>query len=165
MEQPIVNTMCLFSNFTQHEISLPDYSSAQLANARSMGTRYGSRAKNAREQHKAILLNFSGSDWCAPCIKMHKEIFNADDFSQWANQHLILVNADFPREKKHQLPKNIQEQNNRLADSYNPKGVFPFTVLIDENGTVLRSWEGYPKTSPPEFIQELSATLSTNTKK
>lgn len=121
--------------------------------------------KNAREQHKAILLNFSGSDWCAPCIKMHKEIFNADDFSQWANQKLILVNADFPREKKHQLPKNIQEQNNRLADSYNPKGIFPFTVLIDENGSVLRSWEGYPKTSPPEFIQEITATLSRNQKK
>jgi thioredoxin-related protein len=97
--------------------------------------------------------------------KMHKEIFNADDFSQWANQKLILVNADFPREKKHQLPKNIQEQNNRLADSYNPKGIFPFTVLIDENGTVLRSWEGYPKTSPPEFIQEITATLSKNQKK
>lgn len=121
--------------------------------------------KNAREQHKAILLNFSGSDWCAPCIKMHREIFDNDFFSQWANQNLILVNADFPREKKHQLPKNIQEQNNRLADTYNQKGAFPLTLLINENGTVLKSWEGYPKVSPPEFLKELSIILSQTEKK
>lgn len=115
--------------------------------------------KNAREQHKAILLNFSGSDWCAPCIKMHREIFDNDGFSQWANQNIILVNADFPREKKHQLPKNIQEQNNKLADTYNQKGAFPLTLLLHENGTVLKSWEGYPKVTPQEFAKELSDIL------
>ena len=116
--------------------------------------------KNAREQHKAILLNFSGSDWCAPCIKMHKDIFESASFSAWANQYLIMVNADFPREKKRQLPAAIQQQNNRLADTYNAQGIFPLTVLINENGKVIASWEGNPKLSPEAFIHEIAIKLS-----
>jgi hypothetical protein len=32
----------------------------------------------AQKEHRYILLNFSGSDWCGPCIRMHKEIFEKD---------------------------------------------------------------------------------------
>ena len=49
----------------------------------------------AKAKHEFILLNFSGSDWCGPCIKMHDEIFEPDVFRQYADTHLILVNADF----------------------------------------------------------------------
>lgn len=116
--------------------------------------------KNAREQHKAILLNFSGSDWCAPCIRMHKNIFESASFTAWANQHLIMVNADFPREKKRQLPAAIQQQNNRLADTYNAQGIFPLTILLNENGKVIASWEGNPTISPEAFIHEIAIKLS-----
>jgi thioredoxin-related protein len=34
--------------------------------------------KIARKEHKYILLNFSGSDWCGPCIRFHKEILEND---------------------------------------------------------------------------------------
>jgi len=36
----------------------------------------------AKANHKLILLNFSGSDWCIPCIKMHKEIFENETFKK-----------------------------------------------------------------------------------
>jgi thiol-disulfide isomerase/thioredoxin len=29
--------------------------------------------KTAKEKHELILLNFSGSDWCGPCIMMRRE--------------------------------------------------------------------------------------------
>lgn len=29
----------------------------------------------AKQTHKLILLSFSGSDWCVPCIRMHKSFF------------------------------------------------------------------------------------------
>src|ERR1700730_17089614 len=61
-------------------------------------------AKNiAREEHKFILLNFSGSDWCGPCMRMRKEIFESKTFREMAASDLVLVNADFPRKKKNQL--------------------------------------------------------------
>ncbi|MBS1733393.1 MAG: thioredoxin family protein, partial [Bacteroidetes bacterium] len=60
--------------------------------------------KLAKEKHQLILLNFSGSDWCGPCIRMHREIFGNDEFIKMADSSLIMVNADFPRMKKNKLP-------------------------------------------------------------
>lgn len=97
----------------------------------------------AKTEHKYILLNFSGSDWCAPCIRMHHEIFETAVFEEMASRKLVLLNADFPRGKKNQLSKDQQQRNDNIAEQYNPKGTFPFTLLLDENGTVIKTWEGY----------------------
>ncbi len=35
----------------------------------------------AQKEHRHILLNFSGSDWCGPCILLRKDILDAPDFS------------------------------------------------------------------------------------
>src|SRR5258705_6861508 len=81
-------------------------------------TDFNKAQQSAKSEHKLILLNFSGSDWCGPCIRMHKEIFEAGGFTEYANDHLILVNADFPRLKKHELSKDQQAKNDKLADKY-----------------------------------------------
>ena len=73
--------------------------------------------KLATEKNECILLNFSGSDWCGPCIRMKKEIFESTDFKSFADEHLVLVNADFPRGKKRQLSKITEKQNESLADT------------------------------------------------
>src|SRR5689334_24906708 len=88
----------------------------------------------AKESHKLIVLNFSGSDWCIPCIRLHKEVFDSESFGKFAETSLVLVNADFPRLKKNQLSKVQTKQNEALADRYNPQGVFPLTLLLDEQG-------------------------------
>jgi thioredoxin-related protein len=113
----------------------------------------------AKTEHKLILLNFSGSDWCGPCIRMHKEIFENTSFIHLADTALVLVNADFPRLKKNQPSKNQEIENEKMADAYNPSGIFPFTVLLDENGKKLREWEGYPNESPGEFIKDLNNAI------
>ena len=110
-------------------------------------------------QHKYILLNFSGSDWCIPCIKLHKEIFESNAFEAFAGEHLELVNADFPRLKKNQLSKEQQKKNEQLADQYNPQGNFPYTLLLTEEGKVIKSWEGFPNVSPEEFTGQLKTLL------
>ncbi|MEP7319940.1 MAG: thioredoxin family protein, partial [Panacibacter sp.] len=107
----------------------------------------------AKEKHQLILLNFSGSDWCVPCIRMKKEIFENEQFSKMADTKLVLVNADFPRNKKNQLRKEIKKQNEALADKYNPEGKFPFTLLLDADGKILRSWDGLPAEPTPAFLE------------
>src|SRR5436305_1882226 len=109
----------------------------------------------ARKEHRHILLNFSGSDWCGPCIHMHKEIFGSTVFMQFANEKLVLMNADFPRQKKNQLPPKQQEMNDALADKYNPKGNFPYTLLLNADGKVLKEWNGLPNTTSEAFTQEV----------
>lgn len=114
---------------------------------------------NAQIEHKLILLSFSGSDWCGPCIRMRKEIFEDSTFVAFANHNLILLNADFPRQKKNQLSKIQQEQNNQMADKYNKSGVFPLTLLLNEEGGVLTSWEGFQKQGVLSFVAEIKEKI------
>ncbi len=116
---------------------------------------FGTAKQVAREKHELILLNFSGSDWCGPCMRLKKEIFESDEFTKVADNSLVLVNADFPRNKKNQLDKNIQKQNDALADQYNPDGKFPFTLLLDQDGKIIKTWEGLPDQTAAEFAAQV----------
>jgi thioredoxin-related protein len=113
----------------------------------------------AGKEHKYVLLNFSGSDWCGPCVRMHKEIFDDPTFQQFADSSLIMVNVDFPRNKKNQLSKEQQALNDKMADQYNSQGAFPYTVLLDANGKVLEQWNGYPKEDVASFIEDIKQTV------
>lgn len=119
-------------------------------------TNFEKAITEASTNKKLILLNFCGSDWCIPCIKMKKEIFESSEFQNFAPDNLVLVKADFPRLKKNQLDKQQTKQNEDLAARYNPQGAFPFTVLLDANGHVLKSWDGFYKKTPEEFTGEIS---------
>lgn len=109
----------------------------------------------AGREHKFILLNFSGSDWCGPCIKMKKEVFESEEFLSLAQEKLVLIRADFPRQKKNQLSAEQKAHNEALAEKYNPGGKFPFTLLLDENGNVIRKWDGYVFESQEKVIAEI----------
>jgi len=113
--------------------------------------------KQAAQEHKLILINFSGSDWCGPCIRLRKEILESSTFESYASAHLVLVRADFPRQKKNQLSKDQVKLNESLADKYNPDGKFPYTLLVDENGKVLKDWDGFPNETPEQFVSQISA--------
>lgn len=114
----------------------------------------------AREENKVILLNFSGSDWCGPCMRLRKELFDSEAFQQLADSSLVLMNADFPRGKKNQLSKDLQRQNEILADRYNPAGKFPYTVLLNADGSMIQSWEGYPQNNSQLFISQIKSVCN-----
>jgi hypothetical protein len=109
----------------------------------------------AHKEHKHILLNFSGSDWCGPCIMLRRQILDDTVFLQMADTSLVLVNADFPRKKKDQLSPQQQSINNALADQYNSEGQFPRTLLLNADGKVLKTWDGNPGVKPEVFAKEV----------
>jgi len=112
--------------------------------------------KQANISHKLVLVNFSGSDWCGPCIRLKNEILTTETFEKYAANHLLLVRADFPRQKKNRLPAEQIKLNEALAERYNPDGKFPYTVLVDESGKVLKAWDGFPNESPEKFVAEIA---------
>lgn len=118
---------------------------------------FNEAAKEASASHKLIVINFSGSDWCGPCIRLRKEILESAAFEGYAKENLILVRADFPRQKKNQLDKGQVKRNETLADQFNPDGKFPFTLLVDEHGKVLKQWDGYPDVSAAQFVEEIKS--------
>ena len=113
----------------------------------------------AQEQNKEILLVFQGSDWCAPCIKLDREIWTSREFKSYSKDHYVLVKADFPRRKKNQLESEQQEKNNLLAEKFNPKGYFPLVIVMDKEGHVLGK-TGYKKISPEDYIKLLNSFKS-----
>jgi thioredoxin-related protein len=115
--------------------------------------------KTAQEKHKYILLNFSGSDWCGPCIRLHQEIFDSPAFEAFAAEQLVLLQADFPRKKQHQLTKEQQSENDKLAEKYNQAGNFPSTVLLNSDGKVIKVWDGYPKQGATVFMEEINVAI------
>jgi thioredoxin-related protein len=118
---------------------------------------FNTAKKEAGQKHKLILVNFSGSDWCGPCIRLRKEILESQTFVDYAADHLVLVRADFPRQRKNQLGKEQVKLNEALADKYNAEGKFPFTLLVDENGKILKTWDGFPDVSADEFVSQVNA--------
>ncbi len=118
---------------------------------------FGIAKRIALQKHELILLNFSGSDWCGPCMRLHKEIFESPVFSKMADTSLVMINADFPRDRKHQLDAQTEKQNDALADKYNPTGIFPYTLLLDPQGNIIKTWEGLPSETADEFANDISA--------
>jgi len=116
--------------------------------------------EEARSENKLILLKFSGSDWCLPCIRMEKDVFSKDEFAQFADKSLEMVNADFPRLKKHELDKAVSKQNDALAEQYNKAGHFPYTLLLDADGKVLKVWDGYNGEKPEDLIRQIKIYAS-----
>lgn len=112
--------------------------------------------RKATEKKALILLNFSGSDWCIPCIKLHKNIIETEDFKKLETENVIIYhNADFPRNKKNQLSPELKKENDSLADKYNQRGLFPYTLLLNSEGKVLKSWEGLPSENALAFSKEI----------
>lgn len=118
--------------------------------------------KIARENNKYVLLNFSGSDWCGPCIRMRKEIFDSEVFKNMADAELVLVNADFPRKKKNQPTADQQNINDEMADKYNRQGIFPYTLLLNSEGKVVRTWEGLPDETAETFTVDVKNGIYSN---
>ena len=118
--------------------------------------------KVAKEKNELILLNFSGSDWCGPCIVLRKEYLESDMFTNYAKDHLVLVNADFPRKKKNLGDSDQIKRNENLAEIYNKNGMFPLTLLLNSDGKVLKTWQGKPDASVEKWVQEVEAVCDAN---
>jgi FAD:protein FMN transferase len=110
----------------------------------------------ARSQRKPILLVFSGSDWCQPCIRFNKTVLNDSTFARFARKQLLVVNADFPQRKK--LPDSVIKINESLAARYNPDGSFPRIVLLRPDETVITTI-AYNNQKPSLFIEQLTQSL------
>jgi hypothetical protein len=111
----------------------------------------------SEESNYPVLLIFSGSDWCSPCIRFEKKILSDILFQDFARQNMILLNADFPQRRA--LSPEIQKQNDRLAEKYNPNGIFPHLVLIYPRSS-RAIYLSYSKQTAAEFISELRSQIS-----
>ena len=112
----------------------------------------------ATKENRPIVLVFQGSDWCAPCIKLDREIWSTDAFINYSKDNYVMLRADFPRSRKNTLSDPQAKANAELAETYNKNGIFPFVVVLDKNGIVLGE-TGYKKSTPEAYIEELNSFI------
>ncbi|MEM6726190.1 MAG: thioredoxin family protein [Bacteroidota bacterium] len=118
----------------------------------------GEALESAKAEDKQILMVFSGSDWCRPCIKLRQDILDNPSFQDFATKELILLEVDFPRSRKNRLPAEQTAQNEALAERYNPQGAFPKMVLLNSEQSVLGQLQ-YLSDDPLDLIQQIKAIL------
>ena len=110
------------------------------------------------KENRPIILVFQGSDWCAPCIKLDREIWSTETFKEYAKSHYVMLKADFPRKKQNALSEEQTKANANMAETYNKNGIFPFVVVLDNKGNVLGE-TSYKKTTPEAYIEVLNGFI------
>ncbi|VGO13735.1 Disulfide bond reductase DsbH [Pontiella desulfatans] len=111
----------------------------------------------AKEQKRHILIDFSGSDWCGWCIKLDKEVFSKQAFKDYAKDNLVLVLADFPRDKSKQSSA-LQKQNEELSKKFGVRG-FPTVFILGPDGeTVAKT--GYQAGGPEAYVTHVKKLIA-----
>lgn len=112
----------------------------------------------AAKEKKAILVDFTGSDWCGWCIRLKKEVFDQKAF-EVASKDFVFVELDFPRGKK-QEPA-LKAKNEALAKQFNIQG-FPTILLLNAQGEAFAQ-TGYEEGGPANYLKSLANFLKDNT--
>ena len=109
--------------------------------------------EKAKTENKALLVEFTGSDWCPPCIAMRKNVFSKKEFVDAASKNFILVELDFPKGDK-----DLKEKNQPFAEKYKIE-CFPTVILLNSEGKEFNRFfaSQYPKTD--EFLKHLDEAL------
>jgi len=94
----------------------------------------------AKTEKKLVLLDFTGSDWCAYCKRLHRDVFSTSEFADYAKKNLVLVTVDFPRNTPQ--PKELKKANEALQSKYRVDG-FPTLVVLNSAGKEVDRQSGY----------------------
>jgi len=111
--------------------------------------------EKAKAENKAVLVNFTGSDWCAWCFRLSKEVFSQDEFKEYADENLILVKVDFPQN----IPQSNETKayNQSLAQKHGVQG-FPTIIIINSQGTQVAK-TGYQAGGVANYINHIKSYL------
>lgn len=102
-------------------------------------TDYDAATAKAAAEGKAVLINFTGSDWCGYCIRMKRQVFDTPEFEAYVKDNFVLLEIDLPRRKP--LDAEVKEKREQLCRDFEVKG-FPTVVAISPDGEILGGFSG-----------------------
>jgi thiol-disulfide isomerase/thioredoxin len=110
----------------------------------------------AQRDGKDLLIDFGGSDWCAPCQLLKTSILSQPEFSDRAARHFVLVDIDDLHRKP--MPAGRKERYKKLQERYGIEA-FPTVVLATADGRPYARTTYHPAITTPgaywEHLQPL----------
>lgn len=125
-------------------------------------TDFEAAKETAAKENKALLVDFTGSDWCGWCIRLVKEVFSHDEFKTGVEDGFVLVEIDYPRDKTGMTAETIA-QNEELKEKYSIKG-YPTILLMDAKGRPFAK-TGYREGGPEKYVENLEQLLQIREKR
>ena len=106
----------------------------------------------AAEENKDLVLLFTGSDWCPPCMMLEKQVLGTEEFQKAADEDFVLVKLDFPQVEA-DLDEATAARNQELQQRYGIEG-YPTLVLTDAKGRPYAT-TGYRDDEPAAYAAHL----------
>lgn len=102
---------------------------------------YEEAVDSSSKEGKNVLIYFTGSDWCPPCIKLKQDLFDTDDFVG-LSKDFILLYIDIPRNRD-LLSEKQWKHNQTIFEKYNDKKSFPLFVVLNQKQKIKDKYSGY----------------------
>ncbi len=115
----------------------------------------------AAKENKDLLIDFTGSDWCGWCIKLDEEVFSKEPFKAGVKDKFVLVEIDFPQEKK--LDPKLKAQNQALGEAMKIEG-YPTIMLCDPTGKPYAK-TGYQEGGTEAYVKHLTELQTARVKR
>ena len=94
----------------------------------------------AKKEGKAILVDFTGSDWCGWCVRLRSTILDTPAFQEYAKDKFVLLEVDIPK-NVNKIGAALHTRNRELAARYGISS-YPTILVLDADGTVLGGFIG-----------------------
>ncbi|MBR5186283.1 MAG: thioredoxin family protein [Akkermansia sp.] len=115
----------------------------------------------AKEQGRDIMLEFTGKEWCPPCIHLRTKIMETPEFEKAVGDKYVLVEVIFPRlpSAVAAIPKEQRNANEQLLVHHRIETGLPTVLLLDEKGLPYAQVAGARRTTA-EYLKELDAAAA-----
>lgn len=154
MVVPVIKiaTIALFALFITH------FSAAEESSTGSHWHEDYAEAENcALNENKAVLLFFTGSDWCLWCQKLESEVLDESGIAEHLESLVVPVRLDFPQRRK--LPPKRSRANAILKDKWRVETI-P-TVILYNPLTRKELWRhGYVQSTAKDYAEGIRKALA-----
>ena len=115
----------------------------------------------AKKQNKPLLILFTGTQWCPPCIYMEKNVFDKPEFREEIIKLAVLLKLDTPSHYKKSLNEKeatLKQEFKLFAKRYRVAST-PTVVIVDSSGKELNRFVATRYASVKSFLAEVKKSV------